>query len=311
MRKATAIFEKLVEDQRNATAEDRFRLAQFVEKAPAGSSDRLARLLAAAAQLEAMGSRPDDTMDATAAATAKDKAEGLYRQYAKEDPERGLTLVGFLGRQKRLDEALKLAEEACKTAKPPQIAASCATLLYQPEITPAQMDRLAKIVAAAMQKHARPAPLLMIMAQLREMQEKYPEAETLYRELLQRDEHFVLALNNLAGLLSLGGRQLDEAKDLIEKAITTAGPQPSLLDTRASVYLALGQAERAVADMQEVVDQQPAANRYFHLALALHKLGRQAEATDSLIKARSLQLRPESLPPFERPTYAALVRALL
>ena len=41
-------------------------------------------------------------------------------------------------------------------------------------------------------------------------------------------------LSDLAELLALQGKQPDEALQLVQKAITAAGPVPSLLDTRAS-----------------------------------------------------------------------------
>ncbi len=140
----------------------------------------------------------------------------------------------------------------------------------------------------------------MVLAELRESQEKFAEAEDLYREVLKKDDHNVAVLNNLACLLALSGRQLDEAKGLIDKAIATAGPQASPMDTRATIYLALGQADKALADMRMVVNEQPAPNRFFHLALVQKKLAEtqadarealkyKTEATDSLTKARSMQ----------------------
>jgi tetratricopeptide (TPR) repeat protein len=284
-------------------------LTKFIEKSQDASADRFSRTLAAAAELEALAALP--SIDTTGTTGAMEKAEELYRTYVKAVPKQRLVLAGFLGRQKRFDEALKLVEEACPTADAPLIAATCELLVRQPGISSAQFERLAEVLAAALKKHGRAGPLLLAMAQLRETQEKYTESETLYREILQADANSVPAMNNLALLLALSGRKLDEAKDLIEKAITTAGPQPSLLDTRASVYLASGQAEKAVADMQEVLDEQPAPNRYFHLALAQQKLGHKADATDFLMKARAMQIRPESLHPLERPAYAELVHALL
>ena len=65
------------------------------------------------------------------------------------------------------------------------------------------------------------------MAAVREEQGKFQEAEAIYRELLQKNKQFVPALNNLAVLLALGGRQLDEARDLIESAVALEGPNSS------------------------------------------------------------------------------------
>jgi tetratricopeptide (TPR) repeat protein len=176
------------------------------------------------------------------------------------------------------------------------------------------LQRLKEILATALKKfdRAKPLakPLLMAQAEVSEKLEKYSEAEALYREILQADGHFVQALNNLADLLALRGHGLDEAKSLIDRAIAAAGPLPALLDTRASVYLAMGNPEKAVEDMQEVVSEQPAANRYFHLAQAQQKLGHNAEAMDSLLKAREKKIRPELLHPLERPAYAEFVRVM-
>jgi tetratricopeptide (TPR) repeat protein len=148
-----------------------------------------------------------------------------------------------------------------------------------------------------------------VAGRLRDVQGKYDEAETLYRESLKKDTAYVPSLNELAWLLALRGQQLDEARELIDRAIELAGPQPSLLDTRAVIELALGQPAKALADLQAVIDMQPAADRYFHLALAHRKLGHTVEAAESLKKAEEMQLRPETLHPLERPAYADLVKA--
>jgi cellulose synthase operon protein C len=284
-------------------------LTNFLEKVPAGSADRSLTMLKAANELEVLASL-SSAADSAGAAAALKKAEELYRKAVHEDPRQGLVLVRFLARQKRFDEALALAADVCPTAEPPQIAAIAELLAAQSEISAAQLERLGVILAAARKKHDKAMPLLLAQAELSEKREKIPEAEASYREVLQLDGQFVGALNNLAGLLALSGRHLDEAKDMIDKAIVLAGPAPNLLDTRASVYLALGQADKAVADMQEVLAEQPAANRYFHLALAQQKLGRKAEAMDALVKARTLQIRPEILHPLERPAYAEFVRTM-
>ncbi|MGO9110402.1 MAG: tetratricopeptide repeat protein, partial [Thermoguttaceae bacterium] len=284
---------------------------KFIEKAPAGSAARLARVRAAATQLEALGTGPGSTAGTPAAATAREKAEALFRQYLEADPKQGLVLAGFLGRQKRFDEALQVMEEAWKVAEPPQIALSCQLLLVQPGITPAQVARIAEILAAAEKKHAHAAPLLGVMAAVREQQGKFQEAEAIYRELLQSNKQFVPALNNLAVLLALGGRQLDEARDLIDNAVALEGPNSSLLDTRATVYLSRGETDKALADLNDLVAQGAGPQNYFHLALAQRKAGQSTEAADSLKKARDLKIRPESLHPLERPVYDELVRSLL
>jgi tetratricopeptide (TPR) repeat protein len=149
------------------------------------------------------------------------------------------------------------------------------------------------------------------MALLRTQQEKFSEAEAIYRELLRREPQYVPALNNLAELLALSGRQLDEARGLIEKAVELAGPQSGLLDTRASVYLALGKPEKAIDDLMQAVAEVPRPVMYFHIALAQQKAGKREEAAAALKKARDLGIGLANLHPIERPLFAQLAHASL
>jgi tetratricopeptide (TPR) repeat protein len=291
-------------------------LASFVKKAPIGSADHVARMLSTAVQLEALAARVPKPTSADAkkvmdhaADVALQQAERGYQKCAADDPKQAFVLVGFLARQKRVDDALKQAEETWKSVELSPIAAASEFLMRQPEITPTQLERLDALLSAALEKHSRAPALLFVAGKLRDVQGKYPEAEAFYREILKNDAKNVVALNELAWLLALRGKQVDDAHELIQKAIDLAGPQIVLLDTRANVELAMGQPEKALADMQTVIDAQPAANRYFHLALAQHKMGRDADAAETLKKAEPMQLGPDSLHPLERTAYADLVKA--
>ena len=117
-------------------------------------------------------------------------------------------------------------------------------------------------------------------------------------------------MNNLAELLALQGKSLDEAMTLVQTAIDSMGRQPSLLDTRAMVHLARGEFERAVEDMQAVVAEAPRANRYFHLARVSAAAGRRAAAVEALRKAQELAVDVRQLHPLEREPYRRLVTEL-
>ena len=131
------------------------------------------------------------------------------------------------------------------------------------------------VLLAAADKHDRPISILLALGELRGTQDRVDEAVQVYREILKRDENNVWAMNNLAVLLALQKRGLSEARQLVEKAIEIAGPLPALLDSRASVYLALGQPQRALSDLQQVVGEDPRPNRQFHLALAYFRRARK------------------------------------
>ena len=82
---------------------------------------------------------------------------------------------------------------------------------------------------------------------------------------------------------------------MISKAIEIAGPQPTLLDSRATVYLAMGQPQKAIVDLQQAVHDEPRADRQFHLALAHLRSGDTKAAADAMEQARKLGLKPEKL----------------
>jgi tetratricopeptide (TPR) repeat protein len=130
------------------------------------------------------------------------------------------------------------------------------------------------------------------------------------RTAAERDENNLGAMNNLAVLLALQKRDLNEARRLVEKAIEIGGPQPALLDSRASVYLALGQPQQALSDLQQVVGEDPRPNRQFHLALAYFQVGQEKAAAQALADGRKLGLTADKLHPLERPDYRDLTAKL-
>ena len=122
-----------------------------------------------------------------------------------------------------------------------------------------------------------------------------------YSDLLERQPDNVAALNNLAWLLATYANKGDEALTLIEHALRIAGPLGSLLDTQACIYIALDRRDEAVKTIEKAVLEAPTANRYFHLALALSRVGRSLDAKDAWRKAtRDLHLGEQQVHPLER-----------
>jgi tetratricopeptide (TPR) repeat protein len=147
---------------------------------------------------------------------------------------------------------------------------------------------------------------LLELADLRSRLEHLADAEGDYRAVLKLEPSSFVAMNNLSVLLAQQKKNLPEAMDLIGKAIEMAGPQPTLLDSRATVYLAMNQPQKAIADLQQAVHDEPRADRLFHLALANYRAGDQRAATDAMRQARKLGLKPEQLSSLERADYQEL-----
>ena len=233
------------------------------------------------------------------------EAEHAYRaDEANHDtePTRVLTLVRFLARQDRDEEALSLCEQAWKTCPPEQVAdASLAVLLAGKNITDKQRHRVESWLEDALRRQPNSTQIQLNLATLRSMQHRYDLTETLYRKVLLVNPENLEALNNLAWLLAFQGGKHQEALELIDRAIEIAGGHPSLLDTRAVVHLQIGKPEQAFRDLREALalnPQKPAL--YVHLARAHQMSHQQAEARQALQRAEELGMNPGSIDPLEQ-----------
>ena len=143
-------------------------------------------------------------------------------------------------------------------------------------------------------------------ADVRDQQGHFREAADLLRGIVSGDPRNAVALNNLAWLVALHDGNAAEALRLLRQAVDAVGPVPEVRDTLAVVYLAQGQPDRAVQELQEVVEQQPTASGYFHLAQAYRKANNLPAAKAALAKATDLGLSADRLHALERGAFAQL-----
>jgi Tfp pilus assembly protein PilF len=167
--------------------------------------------------------------------------------------------------------------------------------------------RVERSLETALAREPGNVGLLICLAFFRDLQGRYDEAETLYREVLKRDGHNLSALNNLSGLIALKKHKGAEALEYITRAVAIAGPVPDLRDTRAVIYLTMGQSEPAVEDLEEALLESPKAVSHFHLAQAYLLAKKPKEARESLERAVALGLDARELHALERPAYDQMV----
>jgi len=183
-------------------------------------------------------------------------------------------------------------------------------LLRSPAATAAQLRRVERVVQGALEKLDRPIFLLEVMAQAYASQERYGEAEAFYREVIKKNSGAYRAMNNLAVLLALQGTKLPEALGLVARAIELAGPVASILDSRATVYLALDQPRKALDDLNKAIADEATPVRCFHQARAYQQNGERQRAIEAMKKAQKLGLKAPMLEPLERPAYQELLKLL-
>ncbi len=245
--------------------------------------------------------RPDD------AARLLRETETLLRHYASSDNKSTLVLAAYLARQNRTEEALELAEPALASAAPEEIAGAVSTILARSAHDASRrLDRLERMLAAAIKQYPKSIPLKTVAAELAGWKRQYKKAVAYYREVLALDGRNLVAMNNLALLLALEENQGDEALRLINQALEIREDEPAFLDSRATIFLALGKPQDALVDLEKSLAAAPAAQTLFHQALAHRQLGQRESARAAYDKAIKLGLDPQTLHPLEKPLLAQL-----
>jgi len=240
------------------------------------------------------------------------EAEELYRRFSSQDkrPEAGLPLAAFLGRRKRVREALDLCDLAWKAGRPELASQASVTVLYASMPGDETCQRVAGQMEDAIRRAPEKAALRFGLANVQILQGKYQQAEAIFRRIYDEDRENAASANNLAWLLAIQDGRASEAVTLVDRAIELSGPLPMLLDTRGVARIAVGQDDAAIDDLKEATSSGPTAERYFHLALAYLKVNRPKDAREALREANVLGLDEAKLHPRERKEYGRLLGEL-
>jgi cellulose synthase operon protein C len=238
-----------------------------------------------------------------------EKAEELFRRNAAENPQEALALAAFFSRHERLDDALEILESAGTSAQAGGITAVAISIMISPKATSLQLNRIDAFLRAAVEKQERNVLLVQALADLQSWRQEYEEAEALYREVLSKGDN-PLVLNNLALLLALLGKGGTEPLTLIERAVELAGWEPSLLDSRATINLMLGNPQLATPDLITAIEKQASPLNYFHKAQVEWRLGQKEAARASMAKADEMGLQANNLHPLERKNYRQFIEEL-
>jgi tetratricopeptide (TPR) repeat protein len=300
-------FRKGQPDQALAT------LLHFVDQADAkeaAMATRPKRLLAVALALEQLAQEASNSVPADPSKYLQE-AERLYRQTASQEPGGEPRLASYLARRGRARESLEILERSYRTAPPSAIAGVLAELRAHGFTSPSEEAMAGQLLQKALDARGRPLELLSLSAEMSSGGGRWEEAERLYREILGRNPHHVMALNNLAMLLALEEKRGDESLRLVEEAIRLSGPQGPLLDTRGMAYLALGKLREALENLEAAIAESPVPVRLFHRAQAYLRSDRPKAAASSLREAMDRGLKPEQLHPLERSSLAQLRKQLV
>ena len=230
------------------------------------------------------------------------EAEKKYREYVKaveaEHPEMTLALAGFLARQDRLTEALDVIESVWAKCKPETAARAAVSALRVGHPKPQHFQRVESLLQDAIAKSPAATDLLVSLADLRDAQGNYGEAERAYREILSANPQSVGPQQ--PGLaVGFSARKGRRGAGLGGSAGERYRPGASVLDTRGMILLKMGRAAEAVPQFSDAASQNASAIFYFHLAEAQKAVGKSNEAEKAWLKAKELGFKKTKLDPLE------------
>ena len=123
------------------------------------------------------------------------------------------------------------------------------------------------------------ATLSLSLASAYEKAKRLDQAEATYRDVIKRDPASAEAMNDLGYMLAEHDRKLDEAIDLIKRALATEQDNPSYLDSLGWAYFKQNKVDLARDPLEHAAAAEPRSSVIqSHLAEAYFKMKRYADA---------------------------------
>lgn len=255
--------------QDNALAEAIRSLERYMEQVRAAEDPRMARGLTQAYLL--MAQIAEKQQNFSAASAWLDRIENAGDILAAQ-----MRRASLLAKQGRLEEARTLLRNQ------PERRPGDARLKLAAE---AQLLREQKAWAQAYDLYTEAtsrfpddADLLYEQAMMAEKVGRLDDMERLLRELIRRQPDYHHAYNALGYSLADRNVQLDEAKALIEKAVSLAPNDAYIQDSLGWVEFRLGNRERALELLQGAYAKRPDAEIAAHLGEVLWVSGQREQA---------------------------------
>jgi cellulose synthase operon protein C len=233
-----------------------------------------------------------------------DSAEQVYREMAARDPMMEFNLAKFIGEHRSPEQCFQKLKELYSVEKLPHIlGVALAVAREKRDKIGDKFDaQIQGWIDAGLRENPGSSSMLLVQADLYDLQKRYDDAAKVYRQLLSNKDLVgmgrAIVLNNLAFIIALAGPSAaadTDPLDLIQQAIEILGPNADMLDTRAVIHLARHEYKEAIADLTLSVTDKPTASKYFHKAVAHLGAGEARAALEAWQKAEGLGLNRDAI----------------
>ena len=128
---------------------------------------------------------------------------------------------------------------------------------------------------------------MSVLAILFEITGRSSESAELYQRIIELNPENLIAINNLAWILSEHRGQFQQALELAQQGLKLDPNYIDLIETRGVVYYRLGEYNNAIHDLTKCIELYPdstpqSVTARFHLARVLAELGKKDEALKNL-----------------------------
>jgi Tfp pilus assembly protein PilF len=294
--------------KRPAAAFDRVKA--YIRAADATGTDLTAKLVRAAELLDELSRRPGVARTPLGREMA-DFAVTKYKSVLAGRAEAVVAVAGLLAADGRVDEAFAEVEKTGRTLTARTKTAAGLAALRAGGGSDAQFALTKQWLDAGRGEEPDSIALRLSEAEFYALRHDYTAAANAYEDVLRLDPRNVVALNNLAWILSPRPEDSDKALDLISRAIRETGVTAELLDTRARVRIAAKQFRPAEDDLREALKHGKTPLRLFHYALAQQGQTppKKDEAQRAFREATERGLEPKAVHPDDLPMFRALSKA--
>jgi tetratricopeptide (TPR) repeat protein len=240
----------------------------------------------------------------------------LDRLYKSEpnDPAPLYAEVDLLGQENLWDELNRKVTGWYRVhPQDSNIPAAIATRLAG--VNSAEARRVAEtLLRDVLERDRNSLSAMTTLAMLLQVTDRPADAAELYERIIARQPENVMAMNNLAWILCRQN-QLEKSLKLAQRGLELAPKYVDLIDTRGVIYLRLEQFEKAAEDFKRCLDLYPKRSRgcvatQFHLGQALERLGQKVNALSSLNKALELNAEIGGLSAADKALAEQLIKQL-
>lgn len=208
-----------------------------------------------------------------------------------------LTAAIVLGEMRRYQESIDLLRSMIKgTGQGATADAYVYLVLSSIQMQGGQLQEAEASIRKALEINPKDSNLLIQLSFVQDRAGQYQASEQTLRGLIEREPDNATALNNLGYFLLERGERLDEARALIERAVSIEPTNGSFLDSLGWAHYKLGQLEEAREHLEKAIRYaRHNPTIYEHLGDVLRDLGRHQEARQLWEKALEFSVEADEI----------------